>query len=349
MRTAARGAEDAAAEVGHVMGRAMAFPAPLPDVFAWVVAFPRAALGLGIAAGALSFASVYAVGGARSAPVLAAAAVYALYWVWLPLALRSLVRGTARDVVDLAPTLEGSRLGAEELAGEVFAAAARAIPAGVAVGLAVALLDLVIIFHAVGGAELEGAPAIVYVVVRELLTCWLIFTVLGWAVGAALALSRSVRDHARVELLDPHEFAPLGRCGARLALWWLLMVGITLVFLFSPAASHRMVVDVLLVTLGFGAAAAVALLIPTWGAHRALARAKAEELARARAQLRAARESGDEARVPGLVAWEQRIASVSEWPIDAGSAGLTGLYVMIPLASWVAGALVERVVNALLG
>ena len=90
-------------------------------------------------------------------------------------------------------------------------------------------------------------------------------------------------------------------------------------------------------------------MIPSWGAHRALAEAKGAELANVRVQLRQAREAGDEARLPGLLAWEQRIKSVSEWPIDAGSLRRTGLYLMIPFASWVAGALVERLVNALLG
>jgi hypothetical protein len=196
---------------------------------------------------------------------------------------------------------------------------------------------------------LEDAGGALYVAFRELVHCFLIFSVLAWATGAARSLSRIAGRNARVDLLDPRGLASLGRCGSRLAFWWLIMVGISPVFLFDPDISGDLVVRMLLYTLGFAVLSAVAVAVPTWGAHRALAAAKQAELERVRDQIREARERREDTRLPGLLAWEQRIAAASEWPIDARSLRLTGLYLLIPFVGWIAGALVERAVDTLLG
>jgi hypothetical protein len=323
-------------------------PQPLPAAFRWVVALRAAPLWAGLAVGAASVAAGLALTGISDSLVTLGHVMYALYWVWLPLATRALVRGTAQDVAALGPALSSTQEGVSRLGERVFRAAGRALPASVGFGVVVAIFDVWLIFGMPGRWQHDASIA-GYVVVRELVLCIAIFAVIGWAVAAAHALSRATRDHARVDLLDPSALAPLGRCGTRLALWWLLMVGITLVILFAPHVSASLIEKVLLMTLGYAAMAVVALLIPTWGAHRVIADAKAAELASVRAQLHRVHDTGDDTRVPGLVAWEQRIESVSEWPVDARSARRLGLYTLIPLASWVGGALVERAVNALLG
>ena len=59
----------------------------------------------------------------------------------------------------------------------------------------------------------------------------------------------------------------------------------------------------------------------------------APELDRVRTEIRNARQDRDDARLPGLLAWEARIESAPEWPIDASALRLSGLYVLIPDAS----------------
>ena len=54
------------------------------------------------------------------------------------------------------------------------------------------------------------------------------------------------------------------------------------------------------------------------------------------------------AKIPGLLAFENRIESVREWPFDAPTLTRFFLYVAIPLGSWVGGALVERLLGAAL-
>ena len=95
--------------------------------------------------------------------------------------------------------------------------------------------------------------------------------------------------------------------------------------------------------------AVVALVLPCRGVHRALRSAKRTELEEVRSQIAEARRTREDTRLPGLLAWEARIEGLSEWPIDAAALGRTGLFLLLPLASWVGSALVERLVNASIG
>jgi hypothetical protein len=53
-------------------------------------------------------------------------------------------------------------------------------------------------------------------------------------------------------------------------------------------------------------------------------------------------------KLPGLLAYKREVASVREWPFDAPALTRFFLYVAIPLGSWVGGALVERLLGAVL-
>ena len=98
----------------------------------------------------------------------------------------------------------------------------------------------------------------------------------------------------------------------------------------------------------------LSLLLPLRGAREQVRRAKQAELDWVRERMRRARDRlhrGGEGGAEGLeelVAWESRVASVSEWPIDASTYSRFGLYLLIPLGSWAGGALVERALDALL-
>ena len=91
--------------------------------------------------------------------------------------------------------------------------------------------------------------------------------------------------------------------------------------------------------------------------HRRLRDAKAAELLRVRAALRgdrsALRESplapeADTLSLVDLATWCDRIGSQPEWPFDAAALRRFGLYLLIPLASWVGAALVERLLDFVL-
>ena len=56
----------------------------------------------------------------------------------------------------------------------------------------------------------------------------------------------------------------------------------------------------------------------------------------------------DGAGLTALLAYEERIASLSEWPINRRMRLRFGLYLALPLGSWLGGAVVERLLAALL-
>ncbi len=53
-------------------------------------------------------------------------------------------------------------------------------------------------------------------------------------------------------------------------------------------------------------------------------------------------------RLPALLAYETRIERVSEWPFDSPTLARFGLLLLLPLLSWLGGALVERALDAVL-
>ena len=103
---------------------------------------------------------------------------------------------------------------------------------------------------------------------------------------------------------------------------------------------------------------ALAIAIPTLGVHRRLRETKAAELADVRRAIERDRTAAlgpdhpDRAaatdRLPGLLAYEARIEAVPEWLLDSHSLQRLGLYLLIPVASWVGGAMIERLVDAAL-
>jgi hypothetical protein len=53
-------------------------------------------------------------------------------------------------------------------------------------------------------------------------------------------------------------------------------------------------------------------------------------------------------RLTDLLAYKTQVESTPEWPFDSSTFMRFGLYLLIPVASMVGGALVERVVNMVL-
>ena len=52
--------------------------------------------------------------------------------------------------------------------------------------------------------------------------------------------------------------------------------------------------------------------------------------------------------LPALLAWEARVESIREWPFDTPTLVRFALFLLIPLGSWLGGAVVERVVDLVL-
>ena len=177
------------------------------------------------------------------------------------------------------------------------------------------------------------------------------------AVLGALTLRRShvfleMGRRARVHLLAPEEHAPFARTGLRASAYWFLGSSIASLLTLDEGA-WGIVVGVIAVTLALGF---VSLLLPSRGVHERLRAAKKDELLRVRGEIEDARaalldERGAEieaARMPALLAWEARVEKIGVWPFDATTLVRFALFLLVPLGSWVGGALVDRAVDTVL-
>jgi hypothetical protein len=58
---------------------------------------------------------------------------------------------------------------------------------------------------------------------------------------------------------------------------------------------------------------------------------------------------GEGGRLADAIAWEARVASLRDWPIEAPTLLRLALFVAIGLGSWVGAALVEKLLGRVLG
>lgn len=161
------------------------------------------------------------------------------------------------------------------------------------------------------------------------------------------------RQYLDVDLLDPGTFSPFAAVGLLNAGFWFVGSAIASL-LVTSTANMWITVGVIVVTTAFGIAT---LIVPARGLHANIRERKREELVRIREAIASERavlfsETG-RSPVPlqmnAMLAYEARIESVREWPFDTSTLSRFALFLLIPLVSWIGGALVERAVNAALG
>jgi hypothetical protein len=86
--------------------------------------------------------------------------------------------------------------------------------------------------------------------------------------------------------------------------------------------------------------------LPLVPIHRAIAAAKAAELARLDADVAATgRGRHDAAQLAPLLVYRREIESSPEWPFDTGASGRLALYLVIPPFTWVGAALIQHFVE----
>jgi hypothetical protein len=200
---------------------------------------------------------------------------------------------------------------------------------------------------------------VVWMVVRDIVLAWLCWRAWAVALSVAIHFYRLGDRNAVARLLNPHTLSPFVHQGFRLSL--LFCIGIAIgspAFGLIPVPQAKLfsgLAPAILVALLF---AALLLCLPCAGAYRAIAREKSVELERVRTEIERQRgmalSADHESKVtaagqlPGLLAYEARVESVREWPINVFGVLRFLLYVAIPVGSWVASALVERLVTGAL-
>ena len=191
----------------------------------------------------------------------------------------------------------------------------------------------------------------VWMVALAMLLFGLLVVLAGWGIGRARAF-REMGRRARVDLLDPGTLAPFARAGLRVAAYWFLGTSIA-TLLVIDSGTWGIVAAVNSVTLAIGV---FSLLLPSRGVHESLRAARARELRRVRGELDQLRariltarsDAAEAARMQALLAWEARVVAMPVWPFDTPTVVRFLLILLVPLGSWLGGALVERLVERFL-
>ena len=258
-------------------------------------------------------------------------------------------RWVRHDFHELRPVVEASdaewAAWAERIRAPAAAPLVRAALLGAACGLAV---DFVGAQASDNTTTWQGHVVWVWILNPAL------FALMGLQVATSslrAGVYRELGRRARVTLGDIAPLAPFARAGLRIALLW--FVGTSLAsLLLVDTDSPMLVISVLLVTVGIAVAS---LLAPSRGVHERLRDAKRQELGWLRAEIARASgalRAGDTpraAQLPALLAWEARVSATPEWPFDSGTAARFGLFLLVPVGSWLGGAFAERIVERWFG
>jgi hypothetical protein len=219
--------------------------------------------------------------------------------------------------------------------------------AGLAGVVAITLLIMVVYPYLTGSASLSVRPDLVWSMV---LTPLLGFLLARAAYNSASGI-RSPGDNrvpgsggGAIDLLNLDAYYVDGRIGLRLALVWIVGSSIASLFFFDP---DLIVAVAPLLLVGLGLAFAV-FTLPVRRLHLNIRAAKKQELAAVRERIRAARDAsmqGDSAqggRLADLLGYQSYLEGLREWPFDNTTMARFFLYLLIPIGSWLGGALVER-------
>jgi len=208
-------------------------------------------------------------------------------------------------------------------------------------------------------AVLEGAgPIEIYTRIHGGTAILPLTLFLGWIVGRSIYFSRVsnnellLPDSSAIDLLHLDDLYGFGRTGLTRALVGLLSVGIVGLMGLSTVFGLWLTIPVFVVGLVTGL---VTLLRPARRVRNLIREVKRKELAQLEPLVRQARddtlksELSTQGRLTDLMAYQDRIESIAEWPFNSSTIIRFGLYLFIPVGSMIGGALVERIVDGLLG
>ncbi len=185
-----------------------------------------------------------------------------------------------------------------------------------------------------------------------------LFLLLGWFGGRSIYFvyagiwDKPGPQRSDIDLLNLEDIYAFGRSGLRGTLVLYIILAIAYLLILPGLGSGLWVVLPLFASqLGLGL---LFLLAPAREVRSLIRDLKRKELVRLEPLLRQARDdalTGDvstQGRLTDLLAYKTQVESTPEWPFDSPTLLRFGLYLFIPVASMVGGALVERVVDMVL-
>ncbi len=284
--------------------------------------------------------------------------VLCLVVAYLPAAWVSAVQAVRGAVADLEPVLHRPPPERARFLVRVGRYDRRTLRVAGLVGIATAIgIQIVIDWEGEFTLVVVGLPFEAYWHRAATLTIgWM----LGRAVHATVVEARRFswigRELLEIDLLDPGPRRVLVSRSLQAALLTIGALSLFSLMFYDVDAAPKLGWSLGVLALGSLTVGGVALWLPLRGLRDAIVRAKRRELDWCNEALRRARRaladqepSAEGRSLADLVAYRNLVESVREWPLDAPALRRFGLYLVIPLASWLGGALVERAVDALIG
>jgi hypothetical protein len=158
-----------------------------------------------------------------------------------------------------------------------------------------------------------------------------------------------------LDLLDLRPLAPFERERTTVALFGIVLISLASLLMLDLIERSIMVpLGILLLCLGW---IATIVILPMRGVQRLISSLKQKELERVAAAISGDRSALADSRLAAqaetlsladLLAYRDTIASVREWPVRSPTVLRVFLLLLIPVGSWVGGALVERILGRLL-
>jgi hypothetical protein len=259
------------------------------------------------------------------------------------------VRFARRDLAALRSRLELSDAGFRQLVERVTQVPRWALVTGSAGGLVLGTLIASFDPGVWGDSPVPPAtsPLFLWVLLRNVSISWCAVRLGVTEVSLTLGFSRAA-ELVSVDLLAERSLAPFARKSQRgLVVWVGFSVLFSLFFLGHSARSNVFSLSLILVVL------VTVFLVPLLAVHRRIAAAKAEELEHVNERVRrcVAREGPDTGSGPRLadwVAYRGLVERAPEWPINAPALLRALLVAALGVGSWLGGAVVERLLGALL-
>ncbi len=190
------------------------------------------------------------------------------------------------------------------------------------------------------------------------LLVWIIMTtVISMLIQQATTIARLARHQTRINLFNTRALLPFGRIaiGSSLAI-----IGALALF---PLIGAEIGVDLKQILPGAIATLiplGVIFLLPVWPIHRRVSTLKEAHLADIGSKIdhkMAKAAHNDSAAAPpaeistelaALLVYRREVLDVSSWPFDLGNVTKLAFYMFIPPLTWVAAALIENLVDAML-
>jgi hypothetical protein len=276
---------------------------------------------------------------------------------YVPVALRIGRHGIAQDLTALRSNLRCTDAEFTQFRAEINGPGGpltRALSlSGVPIGIAITYLDPSASGPGSSNASLSD-PAFAWALLRIPILAGFLSHLIVADIRATRHYAALSRDWVIVDLLDVRSLAAVARRGQRSVLTWAVFSSIfSLFWLGNSAARSNTPLLALVLSL-----ATAAYFVPLFAIRKNIRAEKKVELDRLREEIRSERQVTRAAVAPGaeqsprlanLVTYYRLIESSREWPIDATNLVRVAFYLILGLGSWLGGALVERILDGVLG